>query len=624
VVKYWFTYKGIANDTFLVEILDESFEDESIEINGYVSHDYITRKDLLQPIISSSLDISLEANKDLTLQDLYTEEESKFKVRLTRNDQVIFYGILKPDGIWQDFVNTNWQISMDAMDGLSTLKDLSFIKDPTDFDISLFYVGQITQFEAVKQCLHRIGYDLPINVSIDLPKYIGFDSLDTILKSVLINADRFYQDAEKDNIMDCEEVLKSVLEIYNATIIQMNGEWWIYRTIDVADTMYFLRYDGEERTGVVWDSVLQIGSHIDNFEVFHAKANQKVSINPSTQAFRVNYKYGTVRTIAENSDLEFNGTDITGWTFYDLGGRVSPQDDDTGLKVSGDFYTPITNNLVVSSNQSINVTEGDGLSVVFYNNYVRTHYLMFPLILAYRIETANFILNDSGWIGKPGNEGTVVEKTYSADSGAFSETFNLPLIPEDGDLSISLFVRVLHNATDTALPPPTPLLFIDGISVVPNETSNLKGEFHTAQRLTRISTVTKSDKVVNNGDSVSDIFYGTLYKENGDPTEFWNRVGNEMPKPLLQIMVEDTLRISPRPMYFFEGDVCGYFPYLSKISINNFTGKYQISKYSYDTKTNINSTNFKEYDNAELIRDIDYRYEFQPDYGNVTKVTIVG
>ena len=158
------TYKGIEGDVYLFEIYEEGFSGEPTEIHGYVNHNYASRKDLVQPTIASSLDISLEADENLTLQDLYTEEESKFKCSLKRNGQTIFYGILKPDGIWEDFVSNRWEISMDAMDGLSILKDLSFVKDD-----GKFYSGKINQFDAVKQCLKRIGYELPINISTDLP-----------------------------------------------------------------------------------------------------------------------------------------------------------------------------------------------------------------------------------------------------------------------------------------------------------------------------------------------------------------------------------------------------------------------------------------------------------------------
>ncbi len=622
MVKYWLTYKGIEGDTYLLEILDSNFEGQKTEIHGYVEHNYASRKDLMQSIISSSLDITLEADEDLTLQDLYTEEESKFKIRLKRNDQTIFYGILKPDGIWEDFVSNRWEISMDAMDGLSIIKELSFVKDD-----GTFYIGKITQFDAVKQCLKRIGYELPVNISADLPVYDGFTGSDSILKSVKMNADRFYQDAQKNNIMDCEAVLKSVLEPYNATVIQMNGEWWIYRPIDVKNQMNFYRYDGANKTDIIWNAGLEIGSHIDKFEIFHANANQKKSINPSTQAFRVNYKYGTVKSIAINPNIEISsGLTSEGWIINQSSSTgFSPMPNNRGFfinkKVEPPFYLEL-----IRSNQNIELIKDDIIDVIFKfsNKDLKLLYPFFRLSLgiSFQFITNNFILNQDGWVDIIGNESAKILKTYSRSNINITQTFNLPPFPEDGDLEIIVYVDYLRNGAFDPFIPPPPVLEFYSIDVIPNSNSNYKGEFHTAQRSTRISSVTKNDKTVSVGDSVSDIYLGTLYKENEDPTEFWRREGITETKSLLRIMVEDTLRISPRPMYLFEGDIYGYFPYLANVLINNVPGKYQVSKYSFDTKKNINRTNFKEFDNASLIQDTDFRYEFEYDYGNETRVTI--
>lgn len=605
--KYIIENINIAGDAIKLEILQAKGENPitPISVRGTITHAYADKKDLLQPLIASSLAIDLEANEDLALTDLYTEEESKYKVRLSRNDQIIFFGILKPDGIWEDWVSNRWQISMDAMDGLSILKDLSFVKDT-----GAPYSGEISQFDALKQCLHRIGFDLPINISIDLPIYEGFIDTDTVLKSVLMNADRFYQDAEKDNIMDCEEVLKSVLEIYSATIIQMNGEWWIYRTLDVKDTMNFYRYEANAKTDIIWNAAVEIGSHIDDYEIFHANANQKKSITPSTQAFRVNYKYGTVKELYVNKNLEL-GTGIycEGWFINGLDGRVQRGYNGRGVKVTND----VTGDVIFISNMyPIRVTESDRIIVkfTFYNNYSGST----DTLLKYSFSTANFILSENGWIAKSGNENTKISKNYGRKPTSIEETFNIPSIPEDDELLITLWITKI----DVSIP--LYPFYVLGIEITPNSSSNYKGEFHTAQRLTRISSVTKADKTVAVGDSLSDIYYGTLYKDTGEPTEKWTRIGDTTGKPILQIMAEDALRIAPRPMYFFEGNIRGYVPYLSNVLINNVPGKYQISKYSYDAQTDINNTNFREYSTDEIA---DFRYEFNYDYGATTKVLVV-
>lgn len=618
MVKYFLTYKGISKDnetpgaTYLFEILEDGFSGEPIEINGYVNHNYADRKDLVQPTIASSLDISLEADEDLTLQDLYTEEESKFKVRLKRNGQTIFYGILKPDGIWEDFVNDRWEISMDAMDGLSILKDLSFVKDD-----GTFYIGKITQFEALKQCLHRIGYDLPINVSTDLPVYDGFTGTDTILKSVKMNADRFYQDAQKNNIMDCEAVLKSVLEPYSATIVQMNGEWWIFRPIDVLNEMNFFRYDGEEKTDIVWNAELNIGSHIDQFEIFHANANQKKSINPSAQAFRVNYKYGTVKNVFSNSDLVFD-TDYTGegWiltniddavTILERGFLISIEREE----VSGDSGIFGT---ILELDQSVAMKEGDDISLVIDFNLFKSNTRHKSELQIY-ISTENYIYEINKWVLKSASTGSASFYNNFQNNGNNNISVLFDNVPESSAIDIKIDVDLTFDGEFAEVGDIIEIKF-NSVKIQQQLPNALIGEFHTAQRLTRISSVTKADKTVYVGDSISDFYYGTLYKANGEPTEKWGG------KPLLQLMVEDALRIAPRPMYFFEGDVFGYFPYLSHVLINNVAGRYQVSKYSFDTKGNINRCNFKEFDNVVLVQGTDYRYEFDYDYGNETRVTI--
>src|SRR5690606_30376442 len=106
-----------------------------------------------------------------------------------------------------------------------------------------------------------------------------------------------------------------------------------------------------------------------------------------------------------------------------------------------------------------------------------------------------------------------------------------------------------------------------------------------------------------------------------EPTVVWNRKGQTETLPLLRLMVEDALRIAPRPMLFFEGDTYGYYPYLSNVLINNISGKFQLSKYNYDCQRNINQANFKEYATDYLLP-VDFRYEFEYDYGQETKVTI--
>ena len=610
-IKYFLEYSDNDGIISRLEIWDKTFEGDPTEINGNVTLNYADRKDLLQYSVPLSLDMTLEASEEMTLQDLYTESENQFKAKFFIDGQLVFFGNLIPDGLFEDWVNDKWELtSLSAIDGLSILKDLSFVTD-----VGGFYEGKITQFEALKQCLHRIGYDLPINVSNDLPTYVGFADTDSILHNVKMNADRFYQDAQKNNIMDCDEVMKSILEPYNATIFQMNGEWWIVRSLDFKPVMTFKKYDSLVKSDVTWNSEYFIGSDIDNYEIHHANANQKKSVNPSAQAFRVNYKYGLVKNIISNPNIEVTDLLISdGWIINNLYDSVRAQDDNTGIIFQTDDQT--LEGYLIDLNQNVTLGKGESVSVNLDLDLLSASDLL-AVSVSLRIETDNFVYDYDKWITKSGASTTTSVGVALYGTEHYNLQYNFDNIPETSLLTFKVYV---NSYIDPGLPV-NYSLFINSIEIIPTNKQIYKGEFHTAQRSTRISSVTKNDKTVSVGDSFSDIYYGTLYKDDGQPTELWNRSGLTDNKGLLRLMVEDTLRISPRPMLYFEGDIFGYIPYMALITINNLSGKYQVSRYSYSSVSGINRTAFKEF-STDLLAPEDYRYEFEFDFGSETKLTI--
>jgi len=153
-----------------------------------------------------------------------------------------------------------------------------------------------------------------------------------------------------------------------------------------------------------------------------------------------------------------------------------------------------------------------------------------------------------------------------------------------------------------------------------NSLNGASGEFHTVQRENRPSSISTETTEIYNGDSFSLIYEGAIYKQNQtDITTSWFRRQRTETKPILQIAGEDILRMSQKPAKVFSGDVYGFLPYLSIISINNIVGKFMPIEWSFDAKSNITSVKLLEAFNDEL-NDIDYKYTL--DYGNTVKPTI--
>lgn len=607
--KYYLEYYNLENDLFRVEIHQSGFTGTPTEIHGKAVLNYDERKDLFKPLIGSSLNITLEADTTATLSDLYSEKEQDFIVKLFRNGQQIFQGFLLPDGIWEDYVSDRWELTLDVTDGLSLLKNLKFVKDS-----GLYFDGLLNQYEAVKQCLHRIGYDLPINISLDV-FYTGFSGTDTILHRTVINTERFYNENEPT---DCEEVLTSILESYNASIVQQDGEWWIFRAIDLTPTTVFKKY--ETATGytetVNLSTALTIGSHIDGYTIHHTNANQKKSMEASVQAFRVNYKYGDVKSILKNEKLKTYGSALgaTGFIMYDLGGIVKRNPDGEGIMFTGDVVH--TTSKFLETDQVLDLLTGDNIDIVW-----KIHNLNptgTPQTFYVVVTTATKTLTNTGWVDTATNPDARLEISMPGNETSATFTINVTM-PENGNLKTTFNARNIRANIGTVNYNP---LYFDSVEYLVAK-GNRKSEYHTAQRIGRYSTNVKDNKTVDIGDSASDAYVGTLYDFDGVPTTTWYRTGQTEAKALLQIMVEDNLRIAPRPMVYFEGDVYGYFSYLKLITLNNIAGKYQISKYSFDTKSNVNRTAFKEFENAYLVENTDYTVEKTFVEGNEVKVKLV-
>lgn len=596
-----------------------------LEINGTIELNYQDRKDLFEPIIASNLKLNLEASKDLTFIDLYSEEEKQFKVILTHLGQTRFIGFLKPDGIFEDWVSDKWKLDISVIDGLSTLKNLYFSNENGTSVLS-----KMSILDVINICLNKTGLILPLNICVKV-FYDNFDGFHDILENVKINTERFLNDGEP---MDCEGVLSSIMNIFNATLIMHNGEWFITRNIDLQEETIYSHYEnGVFINNITYEPIKLIGSQIngiENVDSFHVNENQRKSIDPSVQAYRVYYEYGGAKTIFQNPELrlEGSGLNIPGWTVHTSpDGKVYRNESGFGLK-STSWYFDINNvPQLLSFNQTVFINQGAifNLSINFSNdgkNPLSTYGLRFALQIgdhwlrddgswSVGTSTSVYVDNSTGVIFNPPNsifEGKGVANYSAQIKAPTSGNLNIIIYRDTspfGNLSSGGDFRILSiNLTGTA----------DG---------DIKGRVYTGRRTKKISSVTKSNKTVYNGDSVSDLFVGTLYKSDFDtPTQFWYREGKTENKELLSINAEDNLRLSPRPMIVFEGDLYNYIPYLSVVKISGFGDKlFQFTYYSYDFDRNIIRAKFKEFSN-EYLPESEFYVEIRDNFGDINNAKI--
>lgn len=637
----------IQRDTYRCNIYQNVLESvvlTPIEINGTVDLSYQDRSDLMQPIVSKNIKLKLECSLERDLSDLYTEDEKTFKVEIIKNEKKEFIGFMLPDSIWEDFVSDKWTMDITASDGLASLKNISFSNEN-----GLNFFGRMTALNIFNICLNKTGLELPINVLcyIEYFEWAGY----SILSSIYLSTERYFQNGNGSDSepMDCESVMKSILQIFNACVVQHQGEWFIYRSLDIRSKNIVTRYIN----GIYDQNVLKefghiIGSHINNFEIFHCSGNQKKSIAASVQAYQVSYIYGNSRNILANGGLILEGLagiNIPGWSVFTapdgLVDRGVRQGYGYGLRSAVRPFgsDPNTWPLMLSLNQSLTLKGGASMVVnfKFRNDGFNSIYFPFAVGVSNGTSTVWFDKDTGTWgnfkVNLIRNAVPYGPLQNNQFTGALDATFEMEVtVPFDGNLVVQVH-RDGHGAGG--------LMGVHGISVSASD-KNIKSMDYTGTRTLKKSTAVKPNVTVYNGDSNSDLFVGTIYKSDSDTgTEGWNRYyyieqagqlnKENFPefKEILDINAEDNLRISRRAMTTFEGDFKGFIPYLTFFNIDGLKDQYdfqtinkkfQFLKYSYSFDNDITKMYAREYSDEYNFND--FQVVKKENFSNESKVTI--
>ena len=608
-LKYFLEYIDVENILHRCEIDNPDYVGFPIEINGYVSLSSGNVTSPIECIRGTGLKLFLDASIDLTFDDLYSENDRTFKVTYIRDSRIEFIGFLNPEGLFEDYVSNRWVITLICADGMSFLKNLSYV----DNDTGDAFRGKQSELDIIANCLKRTNLGINFNTSIGI-SYTGQTSNTNVLAETFLNAERFLKDDNQDTIMNCDEVLRSVLEKYNAIVIFYQGEWVILRPIELfnftARDFYSYDSNGVSTGTKEIDFNFDIGSQIDGFYPHWANANQQKRLKNSIGAYRINCKYGLIRNVLPNEFLESDAGNLFNYTINQPS-LISFPASEQGVNIAGSAGT-----VIVATSDPITVSNIDAFEVTFVNksgNDTGTPFVVNNKI-GYRVKVTDgvdtFYMNSSGgW----------TSSIVSIDLDTLFESFtgvsiNSDTVPINGQLTVEI-QDSLQTASGF-------FVFVNRIALrtITSTDSGIRGENHTFQRIENPSSKIQPTKQIFNADIPSDLYDGTIYKSNGiTPTETWNRTGISEQKAILRIMGEDTMSMFQKPSIEFKGDLYGFIPYMSRITINNNNGVYTPIEYEYNIQKNITTVKFREIFGF-LDSDIDYNFDF--DYGNVVDPTI--
>lgn len=612
---YFAEYTDPENIDYYIRIYKKGFTGVAREIKGYGVLKYGTAKDLLEPIRGNGLELSLEADLSLTLEDLYTENENEFSVIFLRGNKLLFEGFLKPDGVYQSFVSERWVLSLTCVDGLGILKDLAFVK-PTGFP----FIGRMSAIDIIFNCLQRTNLNLPINTSVNI-YYEGLSPTDLLdpLNEIYLSVNRFVKE-DKDTIMNCQEVLASVLNLFNANICQFEGQWYIYKSneiirIPLVKFRHYLKNTNAFDRIVTKSFAFTLGSQINRRYPHHAGGNQQIEIKGSLSSVRMNYKYGFAKSLITNPYFNHVGLDYGDWDIINptlvVLDPLKTQGIMTRTKLGGFVDPPL---FPIAESNPVNLNLGDTISINLRANIFNSPVggeAMFQVTNTDINGAIDYLKQDGSWTA------TDTKFVYGLEP-ILNVTLRTAPLRHTGAIRLTVHECLQRGAS--TLGGIYEITFADIQNTSTTASNGSSGESHTVQRQDRPSSIAADGIDIFNGDSASLIYDGAIYKNDIEsPTSKWFRRGFTESKPILQIAGEDNLRISQSPAKIFSGDVYGFIPYLSVITIDSVNGLFMPIEWSYNTKLNIVSVKLLEGFTNELN---DIKYTLTLDFGNTVKPTI--
>lgn len=627
-----------------------------IEINGTCQLDRQEKKDLVEPIIASTLSVKLEASIDRDLAEINSSDEKTFKVEMEYLGNIIFSGFVLPDNSWRSWVADKWTIDVKAICGLSTLKSIAFAQKNSTGNNLVNFFGRMSAIEIISNCLEKTRLNLPIYVNCQIT-YVGIVGWYNILSSIYLSVERYFQNA--DEPLDCDSVLRSIMQMFGLSIVQEKNAWYIYRSKDLtnpnpltSDTQQLLFsafYGPVYQNNLLLTFGDRLGSQINNVTKFHCSENQMVRDTASISAYQISYEFGESKNVLANGGLILEGAtgiNIPGWTvntspdgLVDRGVRLGYG---YGVRSAVRPLDPLP--ILLSLNQSISVTTGVKavLRIKYRNDGQNSLYLNFKYGVSSPSGNRWFNISNGQWesgagvVNRVDNYHQVVQGGNAINYGNGDAVYELEtIIPVDG----TIIIQINRNGHG-----PGGLFGVHSVELYPSSQGNIKSKDYIARKNNATSTVKKDTVTVYNGDSESDLFVGTIFKSDSDtPTTIWSRYYldsalNLQPlndnKELLEIIAGEGLSMSPRPMTEFEGDFKGYIDFVNFFTIDGFTKPYsggsgltvkkqfQFLKWSYNFDSDTTKMFAREIEETNLSPN-DYNVKIYENFAGETKVTIV-
>jgi hypothetical protein len=630
-LKYRIEYNDLQGNSYKCELLLKSWTGDVTQLEGNVFLKHKAVDSVFTPLRSTSLNIDIYASINQPLSEFDVIEEFSFQCKFYRNNLQIFQGWVNPDGIFQDFVKDEWIVSLTAVDGLGSLKNLEF--NPKMFGKEVLPQEGIYLFNI----LFSLNYYLPfaffddINVLFTGNEPIANEFMQ--LDKRLINSIVFRN--KNGRYLSSEVVINDILAKYNLNLVQqnINGQlcWLIYR-------VPFMSFSGAKKGAIYEVATLDFTTSPyatinfnktstfskNNITVFsdalapsenlpiHCNENQQFSYEPALQNFRFTQDWlGLVnKNRASNS------------TFWNVTSRGEFVSDGIRVDITGSTLQIAAEQQVgtgyTGTNPATIIIEFDSHVQNFgpvitnpanrFQNLVRVRAEAFltgdPTLYLFR--DSNGVLS---WRDTPFN--LPLGSVYVANASEWFQTVRLEAPPLQ---SVIIYIDLMETTRSFPATNSNWRCVYTRINVFFDNALLGNGVFHDARRNQFRSTFLKEPVKVINSNDTNDLFLNNLYRVVGDsldPMTSFKSVNSTAVSDLLELTSKERVLSFQKPQKIFRGDVYGFVPYFCLLQYSGLDGLFLIREYNFNTNDNVVSIEAQQIFDDTILIDYEKTYIFE-------------
>lgn len=365
---YRITYTSAIGDAHITEILEKGYTGSVTEVEaGTEPTVYRLRgeseRDKFVPIIAGEIETTFISQSEFAYLELFTNDPEQFRLQHKINGSAVWLGKVLTNQYQENYISPPYNTSIIATDGLPKLNEILFLDD---FGNQL--VGKISQIKLIAFILRKLGLNLSIRSACNIyASSMAKTASDDPLAQAYVDVSRYYLLKETPS---CAEVLKWILEPYNAHIIQWDNNWNIIRVEERIGNWDYRQYNssGVYQSNSSYTSLVDLKNSTASNRMIWANRNQQMSIMPGFGAIRLLYDLGNRGNFYENGDFS-----LTNKINYDL--PIGDQSIDVVPNLTGfEIFNPTSNPIYVgyeqieSNNIALSITNTGPNS----DNYLKT------------------------------------------------------------------------------------------------------------------------------------------------------------------------------------------------------------------------------------------------------------